>query len=97
MQQQQNVQNMMNAAGNNPAFSWMTQMANNQTPTGGMAGPGGNMNRGWSADSGSSEIENRLGEMGREHELADTFEVPKKYLGLLIGKQGDAIRKMREY
>lgn len=28
--------------------------------------------------------------------VSDTFEVPKKYLGLLIGKGGEAIRKMRD-
>mmetsp|Transcript_14356 Transcript_14356/g.35795 ORF Transcript_14356/g.35795 Transcript_14356/m.35795 type:complete len:525 (+) Transcript_14356:1154-2728(+) len=32
-----------------------------------------------------------------KHTLSDTFEVPQKYVGLLVGKQGEAIRRFRQY
>lgn len=31
------------------------------------------------------------------HAYSESFEVPKKYLGLLIGKQGEAIKRFRAY
>ncbi len=39
---------------------------------------------------------NHLGELRKVNTLDESFEVPNKYLGLLIGKHGDTIRKMRE-
>ena len=34
---------------------------------------------------------------GSNHQYKEHFEVPKKYLGLLIGKQGEAIKRFRAY
>ncbi|CAD7948105.1 unnamed protein product [Amoebophrya sp. A25] len=31
------------------------------------------------------------------HDKEDKFEVPQKYVGLLVGKQGEAIRRFRQY